>query len=713
MRTSLSPRHRRTSLAAWLGIAACAGFVEVGCTLDTEGGLDVSSDLADGSVGGQGGAAGQAGGGGHSGNEAGGEAGGSSGCGDGIRSEYEQCDGADFGDARCEEKGLGPGKLVCTSACAIDYSGCGPAPSCGNGQRDGAEECEGADLGGATCESIGYGPGELGCLASCKLDASGCLPPSTCGNDVREDPELCDGSDFSGKTCAVAGHDHGTLQCTAACQLDTSKCHTCGNAAIEIDEECDGAELGGASCAMAGHAAGEALCTAGCKLDYSACHTCGNVILENGEECDGTDFGGTTCEAVGHQDGTLSCTAECKIDSGACHTCGNGVIEPGESCDGQQLGGHTCVSHGYSAGPVSCLPTCEIDDAACLTYPSDWYGVTWTRRKKLTIAKEKIPGALAGFAVLVDLTDAELQAHAQGTGQDILFTASDGKTKLPHELELYDSPTGHVLAWVKTWLDPASDHVLYLYFGNGAAGQQQNPTAVWDAEYVGVWHLGEPTADGGNTGTHANSVQGGVAGLQGGNSQYSGKIGFAQRFDGSDTIAIGAANAFAIGNSNATISAWIISAATSDSGVVIYAPQSHVAGDQLFGLNHVAKKWGHDEGWTNYLGVSGDATGTTWHHVAWTQEKDVSGTDDRWRVYLDGQEQGTMTVAGRADPAGATLRVGDGLAGTYFTQRLVGRVDELRISKIARSGAWLQACHDNQQDPGAWVSASAAETGTH
>jgi len=710
MRTLLNPQHRRTILAACLGIAACAGYLQAGCTLDTAGGLDPSNDTADGSVGGAGG---EAGGGGHAGQATGGGAGTSSGCGDGVRSEVEQCDGADFGEARCEEKGLGPGELVCTPVCVIDYAACGPPPSCGNGKRDGAEECEGGDLGAATCESIGYGPGELGCLASCKYDPSGCLPPSTCGNDVREDPEPCDGADFAGKTCAVAGHDHGALQCTAQCQLDTSKCHTCGNGVIEIDEECDGTALGGESCATPGHAEGEVTCTGSCKLDYSACHTCGNGILESGEACDLAELGGATCAAAGHQHGSMSCTPQCALDSSACHSCGNGVIETGETCDGQQLGGDTCVAHGYSTGALACSSSCEIDDSSCLTYPSDWFGVTWTHRKKLTIAKEKIPGALAGFAVLVDLTDAGLQAHAQAGGQDILFTASDGKTKLAHEIELYEPATGHLVAWVKTWLDQGSDHVLYMYFGNGAAGAQHNPAAVWDGEYAGVWHLGEATVDGGTTGTHANSVQGGVAGVQGGNAQHAGQIGFSQRFDGNDRIAIGAANAFAIGNSNATISAWIISAATADSGVLVYAPQTHVAGDQLFGLNHVAKKWGHDEGWTNYLGASGDAADAAWHHVAWTQEKDVAGTDDRWRVYVDGQEQGTMTVNGKADPAGATLRVGDGLAGSFFTQRLVGQVDELRISRIARSGLWLKACHDNQRAPGTWVSASAAETGIH
>ena len=50
-------------------------------------------------------------------------------------------------------------------------------------------------------------------------------------------------------------------------------------------------------------------------------------------------------------------------------------------------------------------------------------------------------------------------------------------------------------------LSPASDTVLYVYYGNPAAANQQNPAGVWDANYEAVWHLSNGTTLSGNDST--------------------------------------------------------------------------------------------------------------------------------------------------------------------------------------------------------------------
>jgi len=64
-----------------------------------------------------------------------------------------------------------------------------------------------------------------------------------------------------------------------------------------------------------------------------------------------------------------------------------------------------------------------------------WYntGGNWAHRKSVTIDHTKVSGSLAltNFPVLISVTDANLQASAQSSGNDILFTAGDGVTKLP------------------------------------------------------------------------------------------------------------------------------------------------------------------------------------------------------------------------------------------------------------------------------------------
>jgi hypothetical protein len=62
------------------------------------------------------------------------------------------------------------------------------------------------------------------------------------------------------------------------------------------------------------------------------------------------------------------------------------------------------------------------------------------------------------------------------TGWDFLVTASDGVTKLNHEIESYASSTGALVAWVNVpFLSSTSDTALYVYSDNpGVTGSQQN-----------------------------------------------------------------------------------------------------------------------------------------------------------------------------------------------------------------------------------------------
>ena len=85
---------------------------------------------------------------------------------------------------------------------------------------------------------------------------------------------------------------------------------------------------------------------------------------------------------------------------------------------------------------------------------------------------------MTNFPMLFSVpNDANLAALAQSSGNDILFTASDGVTKLNHEIESYNSATGKLIAWVQVpTLSPTADTVIYVYYGNASASNQQNPT---------------------------------------------------------------------------------------------------------------------------------------------------------------------------------------------------------------------------------------------
>ena len=145
----------------------------------------------------------------------------------------------------------------------------------------------------------------------------------------------------------------------------------------------------------------------------------------------------------------------------------------------------------------------------------------YTFHKTITIDRTKINAAgcgatLTNFPLLFKVTDLDLRHTSSGGdvtdtgGDDIIFKALDPTTcggapscVLDHEIESYVSTAGDLVAWVRipsvNTNAAASNTVIYVYYGNnGVTSPTQNPTGVWDANHVGVWHLGEDTVRYGN-----------------------------------------------------------------------------------------------------------------------------------------------------------------------------------------------------------------------
>ncbi|NVM24128.1 MAG: DUF2341 domain-containing protein, partial [Desulfobacterales bacterium] len=118
----------------------------------------------------------------------------------------------------------------------------------------------------------------------------------------------------------------------------------------------------------------------------------------------------------------------------------------------------------------------------------DWLEVSgWSHMKKITIDHTKVDADLIDFPVLIDITDSDLASRAQDDGDDIVFADYYG-IKFNHEIELYDNNTGHLVAWVRADLSASSDTILYMYYGNAGASNQENVEGVWDSNYLMVQH---------------------------------------------------------------------------------------------------------------------------------------------------------------------------------------------------------------------------------
>ncbi|MGH7165862.1 MAG: DUF2341 domain-containing protein, partial [Nitrospiraceae bacterium] len=90
-------------------------------------------------------------------------------------------------------------------------------------------------------------------------------------------------------------------------------------------------------------------------------------------------------------------------------------------------------------------------------------------------------------------------------GNDIIFRALDATTcndggqtvcTLDHEIEQYDPATGKFVAWVRIptvrAFNDTVDTEIYIYYGNSEMTEPtQNPSGVWDSNFVAVYHMNQ------------------------------------------------------------------------------------------------------------------------------------------------------------------------------------------------------------------------------
>ena len=255
---------------------------------------------------------------------------------------------------------------------------------------------------------------------------------------------------------------------------------------------------------------------------------------------------------------------------------------------------------------------------------------------------------LNNFPLLYGVTaDANVAALAQASGNDILFTAADGITKLNHEVEAYNAVTGQLTAWVQVpALSPTADTVLYIYYGNPAAANQQNKPGTWDTSYKAVWHLtGAPLNAADST---LNANHGTVTGATGG----TGKIAGGGVFNGTNADIATPYTQTAV--TAFTVEAWIRVTAGYPNSAIVVQDRGTGAGHSLtFGLDGAGacgagscfaggtgKLLFADDSNSLLIGVESPVAlnDGSWHHVAgtWAGTAGAAVNTSQFSVYVDG-----------------------------------------------------------------------------
>ena len=350
---------------------------------------------------------------------------------------------------------------------------------------------------------------------------------------------------------------------------------------------------------------------------------------------------------------------------------------------------------------IQATSDCVLDDCfAVAEMDNDWGKYTY--RFAVTF-----PGCegetIADIPVLLRISEETIDGFRycdslRPNGMDLRFALKDG-TPLDSEVDTWDT-NGVSLVWVKI---PSlnSSTMIYCYYGWNFAPVADS-ARVWSNGYVGVWHMGEdklPLAESSGVSTPIDSGNAAVA------YGYTGAIGGAVDMSG---VTAGWANQLSAaddddldGFTDFTLEMWTKQDAYGETdNPVLLAKRS----DDECAFYWCCRKTGADDGTraANIL-VSTNANNTTsdlYGNLAspplgeWNYQAVVRDTSaDRLRAFLNGTNCYTRSSSCGTNPIqsnGQRLSFGSNRKGYPFP----GQIDEVRISRVARSAAWIKATHD-------------------
>jgi hypothetical protein len=340
---------------------------------------------------------------------------------------------------------------------------------------------------------------------------------------------------------------------------------------------------------------------------------------------------------------------------------------------------------GFQVDPLDGGSGDDSGPSGCTT--PKWRDPAWASRYPLVVQHARVTGTPGTLPVLVAFTAGDL-VRAQPGGEDLLFTAADGVSILPFEIEQFDRATGALLAWVRLPVSSGEDTTFYLYFANANPAPPQ-AADVWP-DYLAVWHFredpGSVAAQARDSSLHANHA---TAQNMASSDKVAAKIGSGFMFDGVN-------NGLTVPSfahpSQFAIEAWVRPASVSGYRTVV----DLMTNNRWFGLYFGGIDYYDGFDHPQLLTVALDA----WHYMVATS----NGT--QVRIYFDGAMIGNP-IAVTVPPVTSRLQVGFSIQPNEF---FWGTVDELRIHAGERSASEIITNLASQGSPGSFVKPGALES---
>jgi hypothetical protein len=332
----------------------------------------------------------------------------------------------------------------------------------------------------------------------------------------------------------------------------------------------------------------------------------------------------------------------------------------------------------------------------------------WSHSAKVTINTSASGAAIAEplmhFPLVLRLSAANFNfSQALPGGKDIRFSKQDGRP-LAFEIAQWDTARKLAVIWISvdTVYGGSASQFVRMHWGNSAALPSSNPNAVFDTAYgfAAVWHLEEEKTGIGTPGLYKDATPNAADGDDYVSSTtQAGVVAYGHGFTGTDKIPTNSPVA-EMARGNVTMCVWVNLAAPG--GVVLSKGQQNVV--QNPGVKQFYFGDGTPAGGAGLVpSFSGKGNGyafsdkevpidSQWHFLVfrWQYESGISGTAS---FFLDGQETGITSTYTAAAPDNS----GDVVTIAYNgIQYFSGTLDELHVSKTARSSDWLQLSYRNQ-----------------
>jgi len=330
--------------------------------------------------------------------------------------------------------------------------------------------------------------------------------------------------------------------------------------------------------------------------------------------------------------------------------------------------------------------------------------------KELTIESDDIDAGLSNFPILVHDSTGDLDGILSN-GSDIAFFDSSNSTQFNHEIELYNSTSGELWAWVNvTSVSDSVDTVFYMYYNDSDGGYPvgYNNESVWDSNYIAVWHFNNSLLD-----STSNDIDL-INNDSGCDAGYSGIAGNCYRF-----VRIAAAEGDYMSHSTflttfpsaLTTEAWYKTTNDSSTGSVLSKRQessSHRFNVES-GNSATACRLYITAGGDNEIPTGNVTSIDCWYSIVMTYADNSPVS-----VWLNTTENTTSgSVGDMADDTGAGYYFSIGAkSDATHSLRFPGYIDEVRVSDIIRSDAWINASFHSQNETTGFLTIGAEQAGS-